>query len=387
MQSHIRPRKRKGKKSNWETQWKKISKRLSGLYQYRPTGMYYARVRSSGKVYWESLKTKDLAFAKRKLKTFKERLEHTHPTLGKVTLLRWLEEIYFRTLRGRESTLADKRRIIERIKKTWLLGTRAPMRDLKPTDVERWLNEQFGNWSTSYYNSALSLVRDAFQKAVTDRIIFDNPAASLKYRKRTKPIRLTPTYEQFKAIIADARAQVYNADAQDSADFLEACGLLGLGQAELAGMKREHIDLESGRIIAYRFKTDTGFVIPIYPQARALIERLCEGKKSSTHIFPLQQARKALRNSCKRLGYPQFTHRSLRRMFITRAIERGVDVKVIAEWQGHRDGGELILRTYSHVRPEHSQRMATLMTDEQPANVIPLTKSQAAKRLGLPKAN
>jgi len=32
-------------------------------------------------------------------------------------------------------------------------------------------------------------------------------------------------------------------------------------------------------------------------------------------------------------------------MFITRAIERGVDVKVIAQWQGHQDGAKLILQT------------------------------------------
>jgi hypothetical protein len=49
-------------------------------------------------------------------------------------------------------------------------------------------------------------------------------------------------------------------------------------------------------------------------------------------------------------------------MFITTAIERGVDVKVIALWQGHVDGGKLILDTYSHVRPAHSMRMADLMT-------------------------
>ena len=60
-------------------------------------------------------------------------------------------------------------------------------------------------------------------------------------------------------------------------------------------------------------------------------------------------------------------------MFVTRAIERGVDVKVIAEWQGHRDGGKLILQTYSHVNPVHSKRMAQLMTVDQPANVIELT--------------
>jgi hypothetical protein len=60
-------------------------------------------------------------------------------------------------------------------------------------------------------------------------------------------------------------------------------------------------------------------------------------------------------------------------MFVTRAIERGVDVKVISEWQGHRDGGKLILETYSHVNPAHSRRMAKLMAvDEGPINVIPM---------------
>jgi hypothetical protein len=62
----------------------------------------------------------------------------------------------------------------------------------------------------------------------------ESPAGHLKYIKRQKPIRLTPTWEQFKAIVADVRSQQFNADAQDSGDFLEAMGLLGLGQAELA---------------------------------------------------------------------------------------------------------------------------------------------------------
>jgi len=61
-------------------------------------------------------------------------------------------------------------------------------------------------------------------------------------------------------------------------------------------------------------------------------------------------------------------------MFVTRAIERGVDVRTIAEWQGHRDGGKLILNTYSHVRDVHSQRMARLMTTGEPENVVPMTK-------------
>ena len=63
-------------------------------------------------------------------------------------------------------------------------------------------------------------------------------------------------------------------------------------------------------------------------------------------------------------------------MFIVRAIEKGVDVKVIAEWPGHRDGGKLILDTYSHVNRTHSQRMAHLMTEGEPANVFLLPNMQ-----------
>jgi hypothetical protein len=53
-------------------------------------------------------------------------------------------------------------------------------------------------------------------------------------------------------------------------------------------------------------------------------------------------------------------------------------VKVIAQWQGHRDGGKLILDTYSHVRPEHSERMAQLMTDVEEGNLIPIRDTAAA---------
>jgi integrase len=366
----------KAVKKEPESPWRKIPRTI-GLYQYIPSGTYFAKVRRGGVHIRESLKTTDLAFAKRKLETLRLRLDRTDPRYGKISFMSWLKDIYLPTLRGSESTLADKGRIVERVKRTWVAARTQPMRDLKPTDVERWLNQQYGGWSPSYYNSALALVRDALEKAKNDQVIVVNPAEGLKWQKRKRPIRLTPTWDQFKAIIADVRAQVYNADAQDSADFLEACGTLGLGQAELAGMQREHIDLDAGRIIVYRFKTDTGFVIPIYPQARALIERLCQGKKSGQFLFPIGQARKALANACERLGLPAFTHRSFRRMFITRALELGIDVKVIAQWQGHKDGGKLILDTYSHVNAPHAQRMAQLLTDEpHPNNVVPMTRTK-----------
>jgi integrase len=359
--------------------WQKI-KGPTRLYRYRPSGMFFANVRKSGKLYTESLHTKDRAAAKRLLRDFKARLDRTDAKFGKISFLTWLEQHYLPTLRGAESTLAGKLRIIERVKQSWFFAKSKPMRDLKPSQVERWLNEQFGNWTSGYYNSALCLIRDAFDRAVTDRVLMDNPAAHLKYRKRTRPVRLTPSWEQFQAIVADVRAQKFNADALDSADFLKACGLLGLGQAELASMKREHIDLESGRIIVYRHKTDTGFVIPVYPQARALIERLCDDKRHHQHLFAIAQARKSLQHGCRRLGFAQFTHRSFRRMFITRALELGIDVQSIARFQGHRDGGKLILDTYGHVSDAHSRRIAAMMVSEQPENVVRLEVQEQRAR-------
>jgi integrase len=148
--------------------------------------------------------------------------------------------------------------------------------------------------------------------------------------------------------------------------------LAGLGQAEAGSLTRADINFDADQLITFRHKTSRGFAVPIFPQLRPLLERLCEGKANGDHVFKVRNAKKALAGACRRLGLPAFSQRSLRRMFITRAIELGVDVKVIAQWQGHRDGGKLILDTYSHVNPIHSKRMAQLMAEQEPSNILAL---------------
>jgi integrase len=365
--------------------WTKI-KREYGLYRYNPSGQYFARVRFHGKLYRKKLDTGDLALAKRKLHAFKDDLERTDATKGNMSFGAVLDA-YAATLTGAETTLENKRAIIAKLKQTWFGIDSLPLRTVKPSQVTAWLSKNFGDKSASYHNSALTVIRDALDMAVADKIIVESPAAGLKYRKPAKPIRTTPTFEQFKAIVDDIRNQRFSADAGQSGDFVEFLGLAGLGQAEASSLTRADVDLDAGRFICHRRKTDTGFVVPIFPQLRPLMEKLCAGKKPHERLFTVYGARKAIANACKRLGFvrelpdgrmvAQFTHRSLRRMFITRAIEKGVDVKTVASWQAHKDGGKLILQTYSHVRPVHSQRMALLMSTDEPANVVPMTKAGA----------
>jgi integrase len=361
--------------------WTRI-KRERGLYRYNPSGHYFARVRFKGKLYRRKLDTDDLPLAKRKLRKFRDDLERTDATKGNTSFEKVLDA-YAATLTGADSTKEKKLALIAKLKQTWFGIDSLPLRTVKPSQVETWLTRHFGEKSASHYNSALTLIRDVLELAVRDKIIIENPAASLKYRKRNKPIRPTPTFDQFRAIVNDVRVQKFNRAAQQSGDFIEFLGLAGLGQAEAAAVTRAHVDLDAGQFFPYRRKTNVGFAVPIFPQLRPLMEKLCDEKKPHERLFSLKEARKALANACKRLGFvrelgdgrmvPQFTHRSLRRMFITRAIERGVDVKVIAQWQAHQDGGKMILQTYSYVRPEHSTRMAQLMRTDEPENVIPIS--------------
>jgi integrase len=162
---------------------------------------------------------------------------------------------------------------------------------------------------------------------------------------------------------------------------VEFVGLAGLGRAETTALTWGDISFERGQITTYRQKTKSGFVIPIYPQLLPLIQkRLRMAQEANggkpplpgTKVFSIFDPKKAIIAACSRLHLPRFSSRSFRRLFITTAIERGVDVKVIAQWQGHRDGGKLILTTYSHVRPVHGEQMAKLMTMERPENVIPM---------------
>jgi len=341
------------------------------LYRYSSNGVYYARIKTGGKEIRRSLETTDRDLAKRRLRDLRDRQRQIDRSQGKLTLAELCDR-YLETVRHQKpKTVERKSLIVRRMKEDWPTGSLAQVSKIKPSECELWLSRyEFGPVSR---NMHIRCAKAIFAMAVHDRIIASSPAEYLKGSKLPSPIRLTPTFEQFKAIIAEVRSQRLNADAQDSADFLEFLGLAGLGQAEASSLTRADVDFEACRLVTFRHKTVTGFAIPLFPQTRPLLERLCEGKAHDQRIFKLNNAKKALSGACKRLGFPPFTQRSLRRMFITRAIQLGIDVKTISEWQGHKDGGKLILDTYSHVNPVHSHRMAQLLTLAQPDNVIQLS--------------
>jgi integrase len=352
----------------------------TGLYRSVTSGIYFAHVRIHGKLFRESLHTSDRKTAQRKLADLRRAKSRIDPAAGRVTLAEICSRYEGTLGHLSKSSIKAKRGILRRLKTEWPQGTAQSITSIKTSDCETWLGRQAKRVGRSHYNACLQVLREVLTLAVRDRIIADNPIGHLTYLKREQPIRQTPSWEEFRAIVDDIREQPFNADAQDSADFVEFIGLAGLGQAETAALTWGDIDFEKAHLTTFRHKTRTGFTVPLFPQLRPFLDRLngAGTHSPSERVFAIKDAKKAIAGACERLGLPRYTHRSFRRMLITRAIENGVDIKVIAQWQGHKDGGKLILDTYSHVNPVHSQRMAQLMTDHEPENVLSFERNDTA---------
>jgi integrase len=330
------------------------------LYRYSSSGVYYARFRANSKEISRSLRTTDRAIAKRQLAEEMANASKIDAKLGKMTLEE-LTRLYDEHLsQFARKTVATRRSILKCFKRTWPHGLQIPVPSVNAGQLEMWLGRKRSGVKNATYNEYARFLRHLFDIALKHRVIAVSPAAELHGLRVEAPIRSTPTWEQYQSIVADIRAQKFNAEAEDSANLVEFMGLAGIGTAECANLNGEHIDIAGNRITLYRQKTDTGYAIPIFPQLLPFLERLklkgqiCPGKP----VFAVKDPKKALAAACTRLGFSHFSPRSLRRCFITRAIELGIDFKTIASWQGHRDGGVLIAKTYSHLRNEHSDNMA-----------------------------
>jgi integrase len=344
------------------------------LYRYSSNGVYYALVRHEGKQKRASLKTTDKAVAKRLLADFRRDLGKVDTSQGRMTL-RELCARYLATIASQaKDTVSLKAGIVNRLLTDFKPGADVQVAKVKISDLHGWVASYGFGYSS--YNHYVQVIKNIFDIAVNDKIIASSPAAGMKGKKVVTPIRVTPTFEKFNAIVADVRKQKWNAEAQDSADYLEFMGLVGVGQAEAGGIQKQHVNIATKQLTFFRVKTQTPYVVPIFQQAEALVNKLINkpGMKPTDYLFPVnvdksknnsgtctKDAKKSLAAACARLGLPAYTQRSLRRMFITRCIEKGVDVKVIAQWQGHKDGGKLILGTYSHVRNTHAEEMAKLL--------------------------
>jgi len=347
-----------------------------GLYRHeecgKSFGSYFALYSHGGRRIKESLGTAVLPEARRLLRVRRAEDERLDPGLRASTLGDYCEK-YWQTRQGKSpSTLESDLRHLERIKSEFPGGGARVLRTIRASEVLAFVGglkkqsnpkEPLGASDRNHFGWTL---RKVFRLALADGAIGTNPADGLKAERAPDKLKLTPSGAQFRQIIDAVRSQPQADTREDSADLLDFYGRAGLGTGEAAGLVWQDVDFERAKIQILRAKARKSFVIDMYPQLRPLLEKMRDQSPSrhpTDNVFKVKAAKKALAYACRKLGFPQFSPRSFRRMFITRCLERGIDPGLVAKTQGHRDGGALILNTYRHIRPAYESEMLRKLTD------------------------
>ena len=325
----------------------------------RKTGTIYAVFKSAGRTHWKSLDTDDVNQARELLGAeIKHKAKVDWKRSRTVNLRELIAHYETNPMNLAGSTLRIRMMLLKVFKQTWPFGLGVRMREIKPFMLRSWLAEQrkARKLKSAGLNNYLRMLHGLFGLAVELGAVSENTAHEIQLIREENPERLTPTWEQAQDIIEAVKRP-------KSKMALTAMLLLGLGQGELRNLRGEHFDLDQNTITVRRQKTQKVFRIPIYPQARHFVEKLRdEGRlENERPVFQVINPREAISLACKSMKLPVLSPRSFRRAFIIRALEKGIDPRVVAAWQGHRDA-TLILRVYgAWVNPDHAQRMAALM--------------------------
>jgi integrase len=156
----------------------------------------------------------------------------------------------------------------------------------------------------------------------------------------------------------------------------------GCRKGEAAQITWQDVDFDAGEIDVRgdpetATKNWTVRRVPLIPDARALFKRMRSERADeplNARVFRVGECQKALDRACKNVGAERITHHDLRHLFATRCIESNVDIPTVSRWLGHKDGGALAMKTYGHLRREHSiaqaQRVTFAPVPGQQADII-----------------
>lgn len=328
-----------------------FTKTKNGLRQNVTSKVWYMNVRINGVHIRKSLETQDRATALRKLGD--ERKEHSGRK-GEITF-EDLAARYLLTRKGvKESTRSNDEWAINRIKNEAPFA-RKYVSKIQPSEYAVFRAEM--KLKARANNNFVGTLTAVLKLGVADGYLSFNPIERLPKQKikwvRQEPP--APTPEQHLAIVADIRSKFKTDRNEETADWVEFLGLAGIGEAEAAFLDWKDFDWKGRKFTAHKQRTGSDpFPVPFYVWLEPLIMRLWKkaGKPKKGPVFKLKSAKQAIYNSCRRLELPDFSPRSFRQMLIVRSLRQGLPVKLVSKYQGHKDGGVLILRYYTQVISE-----------------------------------
>ena len=355
---------------------------VTNLVRAADSSVYYARAKVRGKLIWRSLETETFSVAKLRLPDTLKELRDAAPaeikmepkiTFGQVV------ELYKTSVNenARLKPRAKEFRLRSEFtfRRTWPDVFEIELRRVTPEACKAWLTK-FENGASRYkaplaksitragnspttVNAAIAFLRHVFAIGIKGGILYQNPAIQLQKKKPNRKLLRLPNKTQFTAIVSTIRS--VPGWGRKTGDLVEGLAYSGARIGELRRLTWGHIDFEKGTLLIPGEKTDAApRVVPMTGKFRELVTKM-RGDRTPEHIVPVFEvsvASSSLSGACKKVGVPHMTHHDLRHLFATTCIESGVDIPTVSRWLGHADGGALAMKTYGHLRPEHSSEAA-----------------------------
>jgi integrase len=398
-----------------KTTWERTS--VQSLLRNRSSGNYYGRwkitVNGKSKHKWINLKTDVFSVAKLRVGDEAAKINGTRQSASNVTagkgtigdLIKIYEERTKTDSDLKPSSITAKLVALKKLAKTWPGIDKLKPTQITPAAVQDWAKRfksegtMFtppgsktvikGNSATSV-NRTIDTLRKLMDIAVQRGAIHANPVTvkssdgkPLKKKIRKTELQLpsfTDVQRLFAEIENNGSVGGWGAEAADLCRFL---AFSGCRIGEVKGVTWACVDMEK-KLLRVRgvepanrdhnaLKTENSDrLVPLFADLEALLVKVQERRKKaaiytvdgkpmlapSDRVFRLSEAQKSIDRACAVLGIQRVTHHDFRHLFATRCIEAGVDFLTISRWMGHNDGGVLVMKTYGHLRQDHSQTMA-----------------------------
>jgi integrase len=213
-------------------------------------------------------------------------------------------------------------------------------------------------------------LRNVLKKALNVGFLNALPTAGLKPLKVRTVKRQLLTPAQFEKLCGAARVCGKNGD--ELVDYLKFLAFSGARCSEALRVKWADVNFDLRHVTIGAdglSKNGKARVVDFNANLETHLRDMWKSRApDSSWLFPSPQrggrdiAARSLRDSFEiareKAGLDWAGFHDLRHYFCSMSIMSGIDVRTIAEWMGHLDGGILIGKIYSHLLGEHRQRMA-----------------------------
>ncbi len=336
------------------------------LRRHKTSGIYYAFVKRGRKQFRRSLHTDDPRQARRMKDDFMRELDRlASAEAAQITF----EELAARWIESERHTLKESsaRRRAGCIKSVAPAFFGLQIRNITASHCVAWSTARAKEAAAATFTKELETMRGAFRYAAALGLIIRDPSANIKRPKvRNKPPAV-PTREQFQSIVGSIRAESQG-KGKDGADLVELLAYSGMRLHEALSLRWRDVnftrDLYTITGGERGTKNHDQRTVPMSSEMTALLLRLKRERGSvapDALIMQTATARQCMQTACRKLGFPNFHHHSLRHFFGTCAVESGAQITDISDWLGHKDGGALLMKRYRHHRQEHSKEQMKLV--------------------------